>query len=133
MAAPVQPQGEPLAHRPGYPSLPNWGEGRLVSVQESSNFTVEDAAESARSRFKCGVDEQWGDDDLVSYYYTVMHHRSAEGRTRKPRSQKVSLSHSLRRCLNRPHDTCARAGACGVEGVRREAPGEVREHQDQVD
>lgn len=44
---------------------------------------VQGAAENARSRMKTGLPAKDGDEDLIDYYYMVMHPNTAEGKDRR--------------------------------------------------
>ena len=49
-------------------------------VLEEYRRDIQGAAENARSREKTGLKAQEGDEDLVDYYYLVMHPNTESGR-----------------------------------------------------
>ena len=65
------------------------------------------AAINAYSRFKCGQPEHDGDEDLVEYFYVVMHHNTASGKSRRPRrpDEKEEWAECVNRLRSRYGDT----------------------------
>ena len=99
MAQPPAERTEQTRGHSGHPSAPNWVAGDLHAASEGLGLTIEDAAENARARMKRGEDDKEGDEDLITYYYTVMQYRSREGRQRKPRTTEVRRSDGWGLCL----------------------------------
>ena len=62
---------------------------------------IEMAAENARSREKTGLPPLEGDEDLVDYYYIIMHPHTAQGKDRREASGRIFKREAIPRLMAR--------------------------------
>ena len=53
----------------------------------SGYVSSQGACGNAYSRMKTGLPPKDGDDDLIEYYYVVLHYGTATGKSRRPRNR----------------------------------------------
>ena len=59
------------------------------------------AADNARSREKTGLPPLEGDEDLVDYYYIIMHPHTAQGKDRRESSNRIFKEEAVPRLMAR--------------------------------